>query len=160
MWWHGIPSTPRRAVPERGPHSRRVFPHVHRPLQAARFARNPLVQEVVSCTALDLRGLRAPDACSGVCGLPWAGLIHQTSALWLPAWCCLGRYKMSCPALREETYSRGIPPFAAPKTISCCGDKGRTLVVHSERTRAPLQASCHLCPCSKCDETIFCLPEK
>lgn len=27
VWWHGIPSTPKRVVPEGGPHHSGVFPH-------------------------------------------------------------------------------------------------------------------------------------
>lgn len=75
VWWHGIPSTPKRVVPEGGPHSSGVFPHVHRPLQAARFARNPSVQGVVSCTAPAVcRALMHQSLAPGLCGMACAGL--------------------------------------------------------------------------------------
>lgn len=147
-------------MPERGPHSSGVFPRVHRPPQAARFARNPSVQEVVSCTAPVICGAFVLTKLTlGLCGLTWAGLSDSSNLCTVAA--AWGGTR--CPALHSgRKPTRGEAPFCSPKAISqphraavAVGIKGTHSVVHSERTRAPLQAFCHLCHCSKCEETIF-----
>lgn len=153
VWWHGIPSTPKRVVPE----GSGCFPS-----RAQTSTRSKVWKKSFSGGG-DF--LHCPCSLApGLCGLTCSGL---TLSFIKPLHCgCLGRYRTSCPALREETHSRGIPPveaqsnLPAPQTISCCGDKGHTRCRSFERTRAPLQPFCHLCHCRKCDEAISVCQKK
>lgn len=170
LWWHGIPSTPERVVPERDPHSSGVFPRAQtsssskvckKPFSAGGgFLRYPC----------DLWGLRAANTCSRALwsDLGWAFWfikplhIRHSACLMLP-----GEVQDILPCTQRGNLHEENPPFCSPKAISqphrrpgAVGIKGTHSVVHSERTHGPLQAFCHLCHCSKCDEAIFVCQKK
>lgn len=117
VWWHGIP-TPKRVVPEGGPHSSGVFPHVHRPLQAAGFARNlqcrgwlpalPLRSAGPSCTRHLFLGFVAWSVLSWLSDL--SSLCTAAACLMLP-----GEVQDVLPCTQEGNLLEGDPPFHSPK---------------------------------------------
>lgn len=118
------------------------------------FPALPLRSAGPSCTSHLLQGF--------VAWLCWADfLIYQTlhrGCLPDAAW------EGTCPPALHSGRKppRGESPLSQHKVISqphrpsaTMGIKGTHSVIQPERTHAPLQAFCHLCHCSKCDETIL-----